>query len=236
MTKRLFTVQKWRSCAAATLALVVVAATPRAASPRVASARISGIVTVTAAARAPLASAAYASRRVVAAVATPASALANVVVFVKGAPFDGPLPVMHGKIVQQDEAFVPRLLAVTRGSVIDFPNLDPYFHDVFSLSDAAAFDLGSYARGTSRSRRFSKPGLVKVFCHLHSHMTASIMVFDHPYFAMPAADGSFTIGDLPPGRYTVSAWHERIGESSRAVTLEPGGTTDVRFSLPVVQQ
>jgi plastocyanin len=217
------------------IGIAALAAVPRAATPAPMTARITGAVTVTAAVRAPLASAAYASRRVVAPAATAPSELANVVVFVKGVPFDGPLPVMHGKIVQHDEAFVPRLVAVTRGSVVDFPNLDPYFHDVFSLSDAAAFDLGSYPRGKSRSRQFTKPGLVKVFCHLHSHMTASIMVFDHPYFEMPGPDGSFSIEGLPPGRYTVSAWHERIGESSRVVTLEPGSTSDVRFFLPVVQ-
>ena len=213
MTKPSFTVPGWASLLIAAIGVAALAAAPRAATPRSLTARITGIVTVTAAVRTPLASAAYASRRVVAPPATATSELANVVVFVKGVPFDGPLPVMHGKIVQQDEAFVPRLVAVTRGSVIDFPNLDPYFHDVFSLSDAAAFDLGSYPRGKSRSRQFTKPGLVKVFCHLHSHMTASIMVFDHPYFEMPAPDGSFEHRRSAPGAYTVSAWHERIGES-----------------------
>jgi plastocyanin len=242
MTKSSLGVSRRVSFALFAAAVAGLAAAPRADAPASAlapagaTARLTGMVTVTAAARAPLASAAYASRRVAAPSAAPASELANVVVFLKGASFDGPLPAMHEKIVQEDEAFVPRLVAVTRGSLIDFPNLDPYFHDVFSLSDAAAFDLGSYPRGKSRSRRFTKPGLVKVYCHLHSHMTASIMVFDHPYFAIPAADGSFTIDGLPPGHYTVSAWHERIGESSQGITLEPGGTTDVRFSLPVVQQ
>ena len=77
---------------------------------------------------------------------------------------------------------MPRLVAITRGSTVEFPNADPYFHNVFSLSRGATFDLGRYPRGESRSRAFTKPGLVKVYCHLHSQMSASIMVFDHSHF------------------------------------------------------
>jgi plastocyanin len=236
MTKRSLAVPGWGFLVLTAIVTATIAAAPRASAPSLRTARITGIVTVTAATRAPLASAAYASRRIAVPSNTAGSELANVVVFVKGAAFDGALPRVAGRMVQQDEQFVPRLLAITRGSVVEFPNDDPYFHDVFSLSKAAAFDLGSYARGKSRSMRFTKAGLVKVFCHLHSHMSASIMVFDHPYFAMPEADGSFAIDNLPPGRYTVSAWHERIGESSHAVVLTAGGTAEVQFSLPVVER
>ena len=81
------------------------------------------------------------------------------------------------------------VVAITKGSTIDFPNNDPFFHNVFSLSSVDTFDLGRYKQGESRSTKFEKPGLVKVYCHIHSHMSASILVLDHPYFAMPPATG-----------------------------------------------
>ena len=136
-------------------------------------------------------------------------------------------------MVQQDEAFVPRVLAIPRGSTVDFPNADPFFHNVFSLSRSATFDLGRFPRGERRSRTFTQAGLVKVYCHLHSHMTASIMVFDHPHFTMPAANGTFVLDDVPAGEHRLSAWHERIGESAKPIVVEPGRTIRVEFSLPV---
>lgn len=177
----------------------------------------------------------YPSRRV-SRPAPKAAEIANVVVFLKDVPRHGDLPTVHATITQKDEAFVPRLVAVTRGSTIDFPNADPFFHNVFSLSRGASFDLGRYPRGETRSHRFPTTGLVKVYCHIHSHMTASIMVFDHPYFRIPAADGSFAIDDIPAGTHQVSAWHERIGESISAVRVEAGRTTRVEFALPVEQR
>ena len=159
--------------------------------------------------------------------------ISNVVVFVKDAPRPAELPLTQATIVQKDEAFVPRVVAITRGSMIDFPNFDPFFHNVFSLSRGASFDLGRYPLGETRSRRFTTPGLVKVYCHIHSHMSASIMVFDHPYFRIPSADGSFAIDVVPPGSYELSAWHERIGESLSSVRVEAGRTARVEFALPM---
>jgi plastocyanin len=164
------------------------------------------------------------------------SEIANVIVFIKDAPRHGELPVQHATIMQKDEAFVPRVVAITTGSTIDFPNGDPFFHNVFSLSRGASFDLGRFPRGETRSRKFTTPGLVKVYCHIHSHMTASIMVFDHPYFRIPSADGTFSIDDVPAGTYQVSAWHERIGESPTSVKIEAGRTAKVEFAVPVEQR
>lgn len=165
-----------------------------------------------------------------------ASEISNVIVFLKDAPHRGDPPPMNVTITQKDEAFVPRVVAVTRGSTIDFPNADPFFHNVFSLSRGANFDLGRYPRGESKSHRFPNAGLVKVYCHIHSHMTASIMVFAHPYFRIPTAEGSFTLDDVPAGSYQISAWHERIGESISPIRVEAGGTARVQFALPVDQQ
>lgn len=176
----------------------------------------------------------YPSRRVTRPART--AEINNVIVFLKDAPRQADVPLMHATIMQRDEAFVPRVVAITRGSTVDFPNSDPFFHNVFSLSRGASFDLGRYPSGATKSRRFPHAGLVKVYCHIHSHMTASIMVFDHPYFRMPAADGSFAIEDVPAGTHQVSAWHERIGESVTPSRVEAGRTARVEFVLPMDAQ
>jgi len=120
-----------------------------------------------------------------------------------------------------------------RGSTVSFPNADPIFHNVFSLSGAGPFDLGRYPSPQTRTRTFTRPGLVKVFCHIHSQMSASIVVFDHPFFAAPDATGSFALRDVPPGRYTIVGWHERIGERTRPIEVIAGQSVDVTLSLPV---
>ena len=183
----------------------------------------------------PIVSGAYPTRRVNATAAR-SSEIRNVIVFLKDAPHRGDPVTTQVTVTQRDEAFVPRVVAITRGSTVDFPNADPFFHNVFSLSRGANFDLGRYPRGESKSRRFPNAGLVKVYCHIHSHMTASIMVFDHPYFRIPAADGAFTIDDVPPGNYQISAWHERIGESINTIKIEPKRTARVEFALPMDQR
>ena len=165
-----------------------------------------------------------------------ASEITNVIVFLKDAPHRGEPAPMTVTIAQRDEAFVPRVVAITRGSTVHFPNSDPFFHNVFSLSRGADFDLGRYPRGVSKSRTFPSAGLVKVYCHIHSHMTASIMVFDHPYFRIPSPDGAFSLDDVPAGSWQISAWHERIGESINTVRVEPGRPARVVFALPVDQR
>jgi plastocyanin len=162
------------------------------------------------------------------------SELANVVVFVDAGPT--PSAPMRAAIRQTGEQFVPHVVAITAGSVVDFPNEDLLFHNVFSLSRASTFDLGRFPRGQSKSRTFSTPGLVKVYCHLHSHMSALVRVFDHPYFVIPDADGRFAIAGLAPGRHNVVAWHERVGEVAATVVVEAGRQTSVSFSLPLTDQ
>lgn len=158
------------------------------------------------------------------------SELGNVVVSVKfRATASAP---MRAEIRQVDEEFVPHLVAVTTGSTVDFPNDDLVFHNVFSLSRAETFDLGRYPQGHSKSRTFNVPGLVKVFCHLHSQMSAIVLVLDHPYFAIPDADGRFSIA-VPAGDYEVAAWHERVGEVDRRASVTAGRATSLTFSLPI---
>ena len=140
---------------------------------------------------------------------------------------------MRAAITQQDEEFVPHLVAVTSGSAVDFPNDDIVFHNVFSLSRAGEFDLGRYPKGRSKTRVFGRPGLIKVFCHLHSQMSAMIRVFDHPYFTIPDADGTFSIPDVPAGDYDIVAWHERVGEVTLHAAIAAARATPLTFSLPL---
>lgn len=128
----------------------------------------------------PLSTNAYTPRAVSRQESSATPEMLNVVVYLKERGYRGPLPTTRRQIRQERETFVPRVIAVTRGSTLDFPNADPFFHNVFSLSGAGSFDLGRYPDGESRSRQFTKAGLVKVFCHIHSHMSASILVLDHP--------------------------------------------------------
>lgn len=163
----------------------------------------------------------------------PATELTNVLVWVKDAPAAPPSAPRHVELRQADELFVPHVVAVTTGSTVSFPNDDPIFHNVFSLSRAATFDLGRYRQGTTRQHRFTRPGIVKVFCHLHSHMSAIVAVFDHPWFAQAGDDGTFAIDGVPPGAYTLTGWHERAGHTEQRVVIAPGGTTRVELLVPI---
>jgi plastocyanin len=132
---------------------------------------------------------------------------------------------------QRNERFVPRVLAITVGSIVDFPNNDRTYHNVFSLSEARTFDLGRYAAGRSKPVRFDRPGVVRVFCDIHSHMSAFILVFAHRFFAVTDADGRYRIDNVPPGAYTVSMWHEASVAEARPVTVpESGGEIEVHFA------
>ena len=149
--------------------------------------------------------------------------------------------------------FVPHVVAITTGSSVAFPNDDLLFHNVFSLSRAGTFDLGRYPQGDTRVRRFDKAGVVKVYCHLHSHMSAIIAVFDHPWFAKVGADGNFEIDRVPPGTYLLTGWHERAGNtdqfrddrgrrhharraagSDRAMSAAPAAARSPRFVVRVL--
>ena len=163
------------------------------------------------------------------------SELRHVVVYLRDAPRT-PVAPMHAEIRQQAENFVPRVVAVTVGSDVDFPNDDPIYHNVFSLSRVKTFDLGRYPRGQSRRVRFDKPGVVKVFCQIHSHMSATVMIFDHPWFAVPGAQGTFELPAIPPGAHGITAWHERLGDTTAQVRVDPGKPVNTDFVLPVPEQ
>ena len=132
---------------------------------------------------------------------------------------------------QRNETFVPHVLAITAGTTVEFPNSDRFYHNVFSLSKAARFDLGRYAVGKSKEVRFNQPGIVRVFCEIHSHMNAFILVFGHPFFAMTDNDGRYRINNVPAGTYNVIAWNEGTASEPKAVTIAPGGLAELDFTV-----
>ncbi len=156
------------------------------------------------------------------------------VVYLEEAPrgaFDE-LPGGRARIDQINEQFVPRVLAVTTGTTVDFPNNDRIYHNVFSLSKPRTFDLDRYAVGKSRAVRFDRPGIVRVFCDIHSHMSAWVLVFNHPFFAVTGDDGRYTIPNVPPGSYSLAAWHDtRPLERRRADVPASGGLVEIDFSV-----
>ena len=194
---------------------------------------VDGVVTIVSPASRRLTSpGAYPGRTVTVPTAAGGSELANVIAFVDLVAPAGSTPG-RSVIRQVDEVFVPHVAAVTTGSTVDFPNDDVIFHNVFSLSRAATFDLGRYPRGQSKMRRFDRAGIVKVFCHFHSHMSAVVRVFAHPYFARPDAAGRFVITGVPTGRHRIVAWHERVGEVSHESVVSEGGRVSLSFVMPL---
>jgi len=141
-----------------------------------------------------------------------------------------PPPAYHPKLIQTELMFRPLVLPVVVGTTVDFPNNDNLFHNVFSYSQSREFDLGHYPQGQSKAVRFDRPGIVKVYCDIHSHMYATILVLRNPYFAVPNDDGSYSINDVPPGTYRVNFWFGRELVETRTLTLKAEETRTENFS------
>lgn len=137
------------------------------------------------------------------------------------------------KLAQRDKQFEPRLSVVSIGSTIDFPNFDRVFHNVFSLSTAKSFDLGLYRKGKSKAVRFDHPGLVQVYCNIHPHMAAYLMIVDSDRYSTATADGVMTMRKIPAGRRTVKGWNVRGGMWTRQITVRPARTTTVIVELDI---
>ena len=159
----------------------------------------------------------------------------NVVVYIKDAMYRSALPAMRAELRQEHETFIPHTVAITRGSSVDFPNGDPFFHNVFSLFDGRKFDLGLYEAGANRSVKFDKAGICYIFCNIHSQMSAVVVVVDTPYFVKMDMPGEFRIEELPYGRYQLNVWAERcapetLKAASRQITVD-----GPRVTLPPIQ-
>jgi hypothetical protein len=157
----------------------------------------------------------------------------GVVVFLDEVPGPPPRPLPPQVMRQRDSAFVPQVLAIPRGTTVEFPNEDKIFHNAFSLSEAARFDLGLYRGGVSRRVTFQRPGVVDVYCNIHPDMVAAIRVLDTGYFAVTDHSGAFRIAGVPPGKYPLIAWAPRSPEVRRTVTITAGGTTTTKLELRV---
>ena len=139
-------------------------------------------------------------------------------------------PAAHPVLDQKDLAFHPQVLPILVGTTVDFPNRDNLFHNVFSYSQPKEFDLGRYPTGTMKSVRFDKPGVVRVYCDIHSHMNATILILENPYFAVPDEQGSYTIKNVPAGTYTVKFWCGRELAGSQSVTVKGADAVNVNFT------
>ena len=153
----------------------------------------------------------------------------DVVVFVEGVKGTFAAPARHPQLVQKDERFVPHVLPVLSGSTVEFPNQDDFYHNVFSVVAGDRFDLGRYSKGKSARQLLTKPGVVVVRCEIHTGMKAYILVVPNPYFAVPGRDGVFEIPDVPPGTYTVKAWHPDFGYQERTLAVPAEGSVTVGF-------
>ena len=158
-----------------------------------------------------------------------ATDVSDVVVYVDGAKTK-PKPA-RATVTMKGKTFLPRVVAVGVGGTIDFPNEDPIFHNVFSVSGENRFDLDLYKRPKSGSWTFQHPGIVRVYCNIHPQMSAVVVVRDNPYFTKANVDGSFSIEDVPPGKYELKAWQERAGEGSVAITVAATGDTSAEITL-----
>jgi hypothetical protein len=159
----------------------------------------------------------------------PAADAGDAVVWVEG-PKVRPRP-SSATVVMKNKVFSPRVAVVPVGGTVDFPNQDPVFHNVFSVSGENRFDLDLYKKPRSGVRRFEHPGLVRVYCNIHPQMSAFVVVRDNPFWARPAADGAFAIEGVPAGEWVLKAWHERAGEASQPVSVTADGTVEASLAL-----
>lgn len=130
-------------------------------------------------------------------------------------------PEANLRLVQKNKSFQPHILVVQAGSVVEFPNRDPFFHNVFSLFEGKRFDLGLYEAGTSRMVRFDRPGISYIFCNIHPEMSAVVITITTPLYAISNKDGQISLADVPYGRYLLHIWSEGIGpENEQPLTRE----------------
>lgn len=147
----------------------------------------------------------------------------------------GPLP--HPRLTQKNKSFQPHVLVVEVGSKVEFPNRDPFFHNVFSLFEGKRFDLGLYEAGTTRDVQFDKPGVSYIFCNIHAEMSAVIIAVNTPYYAVSDARGELVIPNVTPGRYAMHVWYDGIPQDTlnsmtRPITVSEDSSTLGLVRLP----
>jgi plastocyanin len=154
----------------------------------------------------------------------------RVVIYLEG---DFPSEPLQGVMEQKNRQFVSDTLVLPVGSTVSFPNLDPIFHNVFSLSRAKAFDLGNYSKDHTRTVTFSKPGIVSVYCHLHANMAGVIVITPNQWNAKADGSGRFLLTGVPRGSYTITAWHRAAGFFRQTVKVAQDRAAAVHFDIPL---
>jgi plastocyanin len=170
----------------------------------------------------------------------------NILVYLTNAPPDAEdFSKVKFVIDQRNLEFVPHVLPVLVGATVDFPNNDKVDHNVFSMSRAQKFNLGSYTAGESKSVVFDNPGIVELRCDVHAEMAAYILVMKNPYFAVTDKQGHFEIPDsstleqtglsgvkdLAPGKYFIKSWHEKLKTQKQAVIVPENGDVTIELDL-----
>jgi plastocyanin len=170
-----------------------------------------------------------------------ASGSGNVVLWLtpagNAAPFSSLPASTRPRLVQRNKSFEPHVLVVPVGSEVEFPNRDPFFHNVFSLFEGKRFDLGLYEAGSTRNVVFDKPGISYIFCNIHSEMSAVVVALNTPYYGISDQRGRVAIPHVPPGRYTLRIWYEEtlpegLNSLTREVTVSQDASNLGAMRLP----
>ena len=138
---------------------------------------------------------------------------------------------LKAEVAMRSRQFSPHVRVVTVGSAVQFPNQDPFSHNIFSSTPGSAFDLGLYGRGQTKEQVFAKPGAIPVYCNVHAKMASFVIVVPTPWYAQASADGRWSIGDVPAGTYTLHIWHERGTEQTRSITVTANGADAAEAQL-----
>jgi plastocyanin len=158
----------------------------------------------------------------------------GVIVYLENVPGTPPKPKNNAVIRQREKQFDPPLTIVVKGTTIDFPNEDKIFHNVFSVSRPARFDLGLYKSGTAKSVEMKRAGTVDVYCNIHPEMIAKVKVLDNAYYTITGGDGRFEIGNVPAGEYPIVAWLPTGDEAKGTVTVKAGEAASVELTVSEV--
>ena len=159
---------------------------------------------------------------------------AGVIIYLEGVAGTPPASKDHAVIRQREKQFDPPMTVVVRGTTVDFPNEDKIFHNVFSVSRPARFDLGLYKSGTMKSVEMKRAGVVDVYCNIHPDMIAKVKVLENAYYTITGKDGTFKIENVPAGEYPIVAWLQTGDEAKGTVKVTAGGSAEVKLEVSEV--
>lgn len=161
----------------------------------------------------------------------PRADASNAVVWIEGIPRAG--AEAKPQMKSSSKHFEPHVIVVPVNTTVEFPNADPIYHNVFSVSAGNRFDLGLYRSGASKSKRFEQPGLVRIYCNIHPQMIGFVMVVDSAVAAITGPDGSFRLDNVPPGSHTLKAWQEEGAEVSQPIVVKSGAEPPLTVTIDV---